>query len=289
MNQIPRSTNKISLSSINDVPRVELSQLTEYSPNEATLYYENVGRYRVDYLWQPNLSFSRLFVFFSGDAMRAKNDPPVFQRWSWSKYFPGSCLYISDPSLYLSKNIGLGWYSGTADFDPLNSIYNRIINIMEFLGIDEDRVIAYGSSGGGFASLRLSSISKDFRAIVINPQIRLKDYGTGCSTDRYTKLCFNGLDRFGVAELFPKRFDIIESLNDLITKKIIYIQNKLDEHHFSCHYKAFCASMGVKAEENLSTGNFRSIIYEHPNGHLATEPPEAFQKAIDIITNDFVV
>lgn len=117
--KIPKAAGKVSLSSLSHIPQFEINDQINCDLKTPTLYLEKEGKHRIDYLWQPNLEHDRLFVLFSGNAMRSKNDPPVFQRWSWSKHFPGSCLYVSDPSLYLSKDIGLAWYSGADTFDPL--------------------------------------------------------------------------------------------------------------------------------------------------------------------------
>ena len=171
--EIPKSSGKVSLDSLSHIRAEALTPQTRYSIDEALLYHETIAGHRIDYLWHPNLEHRRLFVLFSGNAMRSRNDPPVFQRWSWASHFPGSCLYVSDPSLYLHPDLGLAWYSGTEKFDPMPSILQRALDIAAQSGVPRKNIFSYGSSGGGFAALRFAAITEGIGAISVNPQIQI--------------------------------------------------------------------------------------------------------------------
>jgi hypothetical protein len=107
------------------------------------------------------------------------------------------------------------------------------------------------------------------------------------STDKYTKLCFGGADRFTASDQYPKRFDITQSLAELANKRIIYMQNIKDHHHYDIHFRRFCEAFDIERQENLRSGNIRTILFDDPKGHTVAETPEAFQKALKIIMNDF--
>lgn len=285
--EIPKSAGKVSLDSLSHIRAEPLTPQTRYSTDEALLYHENIEGHRIDYLWRPNLEHRRLFVLFSGNAMRSRNDPPVFQRWSWASHFPGSCLYVSDPTLYLSRDIGLAWYSGTAKFDPLPFVAQRILDIAAQIGIARENIFSYGSSGGGFAALRLAAITEGIGAISVNPQIQIRHYEMLGSTDRYTRTCFGNIDRIEASLRYPDRFDMLAHVDALRQRRVIYIQNTSDTHHFNIHYTPFCASMGTSTDANTTEGLFRRLLFDDPGGHAKAETPEVFKVTMDIVTREF--
>lgn len=286
--QIPENAGKVSLNKLAHIAVEELTEETQFATESARLYHEEVDGFRMDYLWSPNpAQKQRLFVFFSGDAKRDKNDPPVFQRWSWSSHFPGSCLFVSDPSLYLAPDIGLAWYSGTKDFDPLVVVAERVARLAKQLGIATRDIFAYGSSGGGFAALRFAALVEGIAVITINPQILITQFRPLHHVKRFAKVCFDLDDPIKAAKLYPDRFSILEHVEALKQRRIIYVQNISDPHHVEEHFRPFCAAMGASTEANLTNGKFRRIMFDHPDGHSKAETPEAFSAILDIATMDF--
>jgi len=252
------------------------------SESTNTLYFKALDGFQLDYLWAPKPDAKRLFVLFSGDAMREKNHPPVFQRWTWSSFFPGHCLYVSDPSLFLDDTLGLAWYSGTAEFDPMPKIIEAVCSIVENFAISRKEIYAYGSSGGGFASLRFAAMLQDAKAICINPQTDITKY-KNFGAKKYLRIAFNNLEKEKALEVFPERMTLSFYRDELMNTKIVYIQNDLDQHHYDDHYKPFCEFLNQPNFENTSNGNFRRLIFSHEGGHKKAETPEVFAKAMSIV------
>jgi hypothetical protein len=152
---VPKQAGKTTLVQLNELNSFALKQCECIEGGIQGLYQKRIMGFQFDYLYQPSIH-KRLFVFFSGSAQRSKINPPVFQRWSWAHLFPGHCLYVSDPSLFLNDKLGLAWYSGTSGFDPMPIIAQEVKNLALSLDINESSIFSYGSSGGGFAALRSS-------------------------------------------------------------------------------------------------------------------------------------
>lgn len=290
LRNIPRNSGKTSLEQLRTL------EVRHFKPGDTPapapmLYYFDHGGFRFDFLWHPNPAADRLFVLFSGDAMRRKFDPPLFQRWTWASYFPGHCLYVSDPSIYLASNLGLAWYSGTSAFDPLPVIADVVDQLVPKLEIPCNRIWTYGSSGGGFAALRMLDFIKNAGAVCVNPQTSIVAYESK-SVERYLNTCFNGRDRVKALSDFPDRMSLLEQPKRFKDRSVIYVQNTLDTHHVAEHYAPFCAAMDTApaagyAEKNTAyyhDATFCSIVFSHSAGHAKAESAEAFSEAMAAVS-----
>ena len=285
---IPDQAGKFGIDKLSHINQVMWDGSLSAFGDTPALLTEKFSSYRFDYLWHPNVEIqSRLFVLFSGDAQRTRNNPPVFQRWSWAQYFPGHCLYVSDPSLFLDENLGLAWYAGTSTFDPMPRIIDTVQRLASKLGVDARHIYTYGSSGGGFASLRMAALCPEVCAVAVNPQINITQYEFK-NVDRYLRLCYEGRGRDESLREFASRLNMVEHAGVLRGRRIIYIQNVLDTHHHEVHFKPFCQAMGCEPVENRSEGMFRRLLFSHEGGHVKAETQDVFDAAMTIIETDAV-
>lgn len=278
-----KNSGKIGIEQLSHLPHLE------YVPSQIKM--QNKAIYSVlrdsltyDFLLSTKSNSDKLFVLFSGDALRKRYNPPVFQRWSWSKHFPGHCLYFSDPVLHLSKSIGLAWYSGTQEADPLEEIAKITLEIADSLGILPANICTYGSSGGGFAALRFTSIIKSGFTICINPQIKVYSY-LGKHFDKYLDICYPSYTEDQVLHKFIHKLDITHLKEQVRRQQIIYVQNRLDFHHYQEHYLPFCEAMGDLSPtiETSNLSNFRKVLFDNPEGHAKAESSVEFERAINIL------
>lgn len=244
------------------------------------IQFEESGM-RFDFLFSPKKDSDKLFVMFSGDALRQQYEPPVFQRWTWAPHFPGHCLYISDPSLFLADDLGLAWYAGTQDFDPQDVISTRIQKIAEFLGVTQSNIYTYGSSGGGFAAIRMQLSLPKITAIAVNPQTSILNYNSR-AVEKYLSICFNGRSRVEMREEFPRRVSLLENVDILKSGKILISQNESDKHHYSNHLKPFCKAIGVPVIHDEKHARFRRFVFDLEGGHNKAETPEVFREILRI-------
>lgn len=276
---------KTSLESLSELPQIDWREGQEVPFASTLLRYTERGRC-FDYLFHPNLEHNnRLFVFFSGDALRKRFKPPVFQRWTWAKYFPGHCLYVSDPCLYMKHDLGLGWYCGTESFDVMESIAKRVAAVRDQLNIAPDQVCSYGSSAGGFAALRFLTFAKGATAIAVNPQVQICKYRFN-AVEKYLDLCFGGISRESAERLFPRRFSLCHNADILERRRILLVQNTLDLHHFEDHYKPLCIALGQTSEHSIGEGSFQRFLFSDERGHAVAEPPVIFERILEIIKSN---
>ncbi|WP_420340720.1 hypothetical protein [Roseibium sp.] len=282
---IPSRSGKFTLEDLKNVKSVSWSETRRVSLREPQIFVEEKDGFKFDYLWHPNANadHKRLFVLFSGDAMRKTNDPPVFQRWSWAKFFPGHCLFVSDPTLYLNDRLGLAWYAGNSDFDPMPHISATVNSITEQLNIKSEHVCTYGSSGGGFASIRALLFLPDALSVAINPQTCITKYEKK-SVERYLRLAYDTDDRALALKKYHTRLNLLEHAETLRSKKILLIQNRLDTHHYEEHYKPLCEVLGYDVNQKCSDDmHLQRLLFSHEAGHGKAEPQEVFSQAMEII------
>jgi len=279
---MPSPSLKISGLSLQHLPTHDLADLEANLPDEAALMHLDVQGLRHDFLWQPSAcATQRLFVLFSGDAVRGRNAPPVFQRWSWADRFPGHCLYVSDPTLHLDRHMGLAWYAGTRDLDPLDAVASVVRRLSARLGLGEDRVVSYGSSGGGFAAMRLGLKLPELTMVAINPQTVVTAYHQK-AVEKYLRICLGMTDRAQALAAWPERLSLLASIDRLRGRRLVYAQNTLDTHHHQDHYLPFCAALGVDPQP-CDHGPMRRVLFADPGGHNKGETPQVFAQLMHAV------
>src|SRR5699024_5937857 len=107
------------------------------------------------------------------------------------------------------------------------------------LGIKDERVWTYGSSGGGFAALRMLEFLPKAGAVSVNPQTNIVAYSAK-SVELFLRICFEKRSREQVLQEFPRRISLLSQPAVYQDRSIIYLQNTVDTHHYKDHYVPFC-------------------------------------------------
>ncbi|MFK3988954.1 hypothetical protein ACI2JM_01385 [Psychrobacter sp. NPDC064578] len=233
---------------------------------------------------KPNTD--KLFVMLNG-AINQKREAgiPVYQRWSWHEEFPGSVLYITDPTLLKYTDIILAWYVG----DKLNRVDIRLADFVTRVAakLNVSKIVPYGSSGGGFAAIQLASnIGNGCIAVAINPQTIVFNYLEE-AVDKYIHLCWHGFDKANLRN--DLSFNAIENYQ-IKKPKILYVQNKVDIFHYDDHFIPFVNALGldkdlIQQPLNEQSGAVKVLLYDHESGHAA-EPKDLLQEIFSAI-DDF--
>ncbi|GAA3542835.1 hypothetical protein AFL01nite_10250 [Aeromicrobium flavum] len=94
---------------------------------------------------------------------------PAYARWQWADHFPHAhVMAIADPAMGSHESLRGAWYMH-AEADVITAIAAAITPIVDRLQVD--RVVAYGSSLGGFGALALAAALPRTTAIAEVPQI----------------------------------------------------------------------------------------------------------------------
>lgn len=263
---------KVSASSIKNIPRITSSP---DGVRETALYFTPVDGVDFDIALFRSKSAETglpLFVFFCGHVDRTTTRLPAFQRWSWHDQLPGHTLFISDPLLKRTEDLGLGWYIGTRKKDLNPQISRLVSQVATTLGTPESKIVFYGSSGGGFAALRALVEMPKAQAVAINPQVILTKF-EGNSLNRYLDRFFDGMSKAEFQKSHSYRNSILSRMSIIKGSRIIYVQNTLDAHHMSEHFPLL-----FRKEENSWRSryfeNVELILFEDARGHGVGEPKD---------------
>lgn len=176
--------------------------------------------------------WSKIIVMFNGALTPGKvaAEKAIFQRWSWAKHFKHPVAVIADP-LTIDKNpIHLGWYLGATGRNALPEMVGPLLASIREKSPDS-KIVAFGSSGGGFAAIGGTLLGLFDEAIAINPQVDVLKFEVRDAVDRFMK------KRGGMpcdSDLKSYKFSRIKACG-----KIRYVQNRSDHHHFEIHYRPF--------------------------------------------------
>ncbi|WP_410255764.1 glycosyl transferase family 2 [Bacillus cereus] len=243
---------------LNEVPKIEIN----YNQiNDFQLIYDSPFRLEVEWN-QTNYEFfihlksstPNLLIFGSGAYNSQKLKPPIFHRYSWTKYFDDSMIFYNDPTLYLGP-INLGWGFGTTNEFYLQNIATILQIIMKRIEIDSNKVLFYGTSGGGFMSLVLAGFVKGSTALVNNPQTIIPNY-----YQSHVNLLFKSvhpdLTREEIIKKFSDRLNVLDFYKKIkYIPKIHYIQNVLCEHDMQKHVLPF-----IDGLQEINEGAFLNLV-----------------------------
>lgn len=281
VSRLPPTTGKTPAAALLDIP--ERAFDGRLDPAGPARYRFDAGGFRFDLLWRPRPGAGRLFLLFSGAVDRARMDPPVFQRWSWAPHFPGHCLFVADPMLHLDPALALAWDAGTPALDPLAVVAALLERALPVLGLAPADVVAWGSSGGGFAALRMASVLPGAAAVAVNPQTVVTAYAVRGRVRRFLDVCFGGLGPAAALAAHPDRLSLMAHLPALARARIVLAQNTEDAEHLDGHMRPFCAALGVDPGDPAGRGAFRPLLFTREGGHMRAEPPEVFARALELI------
>lgn len=223
----------------------------------------------------------RLFVLFSGAVDRSKVGLPVFHRWTWHARFPGTVLCVSDPTLGKDPAIGLGWYIGDVLNNGAEAVAELVRQIAHRQGVSLDRVITYGSSGGGFAALMVTAHLAAGTAVAINCQVDALHYHEG-AVRTLCDTCFQGASVDAVRSQHADRVSVLGRWKEIAdVAHAVLVQNKGDQFHYNHHYKRIASILGLDESGGTSrNGRHHAFVYDDPSGH-GPEPADLVGQIID--------
>lgn len=209
-----------------------------------------------------------LLISFHGAVNRETRVPPVF-----APFLPGlgtsvAQLSVSDPSMLLPGSFGMSWYSGHEGFNAQEILPKLFQQIAEAGGYE--RVVFFGSSGGGFASLFYSSLMPGSVAIAQVPQTNMHQYYAGHIL-RYREGCWPSL---GSNEELADKIctDLCAWYSQPRPNTVIYLQSAGDHFHTRTQFAPFLDAISrVKQSRFIA----HSSYWGRP-GHSGAVTPDAY-------------
>ncbi|EHK6829005.1 TPA: YqiA/YcfP family alpha/beta fold hydrolase [Escherichia coli] len=208
-----------------------------------------------------NSDSKKLIVMLNGAVNRTISQPPVFQRKTWLDYLPYNVIIIPDKTVEINDTLELGWYLGEHNKEYIHEVAQLVANTANELNINNDSIVFYGSSGGGYAAIILSTLIIGSSAISINPQITL---------NKYIKRIF---DKFMADTGHNHKYSFLDATLCMETQKYIpritIIQNKNDHLHYNEHFKKFLHWYIDNSNKISNLGDLTINTFIDEKGHNA--------------------
>lgn len=254
------------------------------------------GRQSLDILVKNFSSFSSretpgvLYVALSGAVSnRSGKAAPFFSGVSMSSNFDGPFIAISDPVLAFDGELPLGWYAGYSECRNLPGLIAQMLDeVSGKLGCD---LLLFGGSGGGYASLRISSLLRRPASVFVwNPQTSISEY-VPSFVAKYIGVAFpevserikfileapDSTQSALLSELFFQ-LDVHFDVTNIIVPdnvKVLILQNRSD-WHVERHTKPFMkgrrwSKVGADGYVESVVGNIGVYFGEWGRGHVAPD------------------
>ena len=182
----------------------------------------------IDLMVEDNKSNTTL-VSFSAALGQAPLNPPVFTGRSATADLRVNRVFVSDPGLLCSEDLGLAWYLGTRQVNLTQQLVDIVRAVQDRLGAHH--LVFFGMSGGGFASLNVSHEFPGSLAVPVNPQTRILDYAK-VHWQAMAEACFGVEGEDGASHILEahSRADQREVYARGYSNTVIYVQNSQDSH-----------------------------------------------------------
>lgn len=225
-----------------------LHQVTEFTSTESFLAANSVPA-GISTIWENGLPIDLLVspassettIFFFHGAIESHFNLPVLSGLGISGGLEANRVFVSDPSLVLDQELMLAWYAGNylqPDLQQtLTRIFRKIIHALE-----STKIIFFGGSGGGFASLYFSSQFPKSLALVFNPQTNIARYNPSAVNEFLHRAL--GLRHCRGRETFPIVTDLCSHYISGPETTIAYMQNLNDTAHLEEHLQPFKDAVG---------------------------------------------
>lgn len=205
-----------------------------------------------------------LFVTLNGNSPRGPASVPPF--FSGLGVAPKdrlvSFVSISDPVLAESETLSLAWYGGSRRI----ALQQKLPELLDALqeNLQPSKILFFGGSGGGFASLRAASMIPGSGAIVWNPQTDIREYDQS-AVIQYAATSWDE----SVQDIAAARDVLTRNLDPILTDnfadscaRALYFQNANDWHVIK-HMRPFLARNGYLVPDTQFSGRVGRGCYLH--------------------------
>ncbi|WP_421251448.1 hypothetical protein [Aeromonas sp. 600584] len=266
--------------------KVNKDQLVEYTfesidsisiLSEPAVYKINIDGYYLHVYFKPDFTSDKIYIFSPGYLERKKYNHPYFQRLSWLEKINASGIVITDPTLSIHDDIGISWFQGTKERFAIPLIVKVLEKFRAFMNVQRKKVLFFGSSAGGFASLMMSCLMKGSCCVVNNPQTDVLMFRE-VITDKMLARCYPEMTLDKIKQSFMPRLSAAKYfIANKHVPKCLYIQNISDTEHYSRHLIPFITQLGDAFNDGNGREMFNNIIIKLYKNELAGHNPAVFE------------
>ncbi len=189
---------------------------------------------------------------------------------------PGMWCGSAIPALFLNEKLTVSGFLGREEQDPVEGLVRIARHLAEQLGLAEDRIIFWGTSGGGFAALKAAAMMPRGRAVGINAQL-VTDAPERFPWAHETREMFRkGISYAEIRAAHPARASVAQALKQALARgyepRFVLAQNDADEICYDDHFVPFCRELGLDPAQSVRTPHVRTFVFHQRRGHGVVPP-----------------
>lgn len=172
--------------------------------------------YAIPAFFAPNKDYqNRLLVLLNGAVDRTEDRDPreVFQRRSWVELFDANVLIMSDATIHPENSLRIGWAQGNGTSALEQAMAECVEYFRRSLRIENENILFFGSSAGGYQAIALHSRFKGSRFVVNNAQFDWTRYHPS-HVDKVLAHSFDSISVESARRDFPMRCNVLERFLD---------------------------------------------------------------------------
>lgn len=172
--------------------------------------------YSIPVFFAPNSDYpNRLLVLLNGAVERTEDRDPreVFQRRSWVDLLDSNVLIMSDATIHPGNSLRIGWAQGNGTSALEHAMAECVDYFRRSLQIENENILFFGSSAGGYQAVALHSRFKGSRFVVNNAQFDWTRYYPSY-VDKVLAHSFDSISVESARRNFPLRCNVLERFLD---------------------------------------------------------------------------
>lgn len=243
---------------------------------EPATYKINIDGYHLHLFFRPDLASEKMYIFSPGYLERKKYSHPYFQRMTWLEKINASAIIITDPTLSIHEDIGIAWFQGKKERFAIPLIVKVLEKFRLYIKVERKKVLFFGSSAGGFASLMMSCLMKGTCCVVNNPQTNVLNFREEITAKMISR-CYPGMSQEDISKVYGPRISVSEYfIANKHIPKCLYIQNVSDIEHYNNHFIPFLEELGNAMNNAEGRDLFNNIIVKLYKNDAAGHNPAVY-------------
>ncbi|WDF32266.1 hypothetical protein PTW37_10305 [Arthrobacter agilis] len=208
----------------------------------------------------------RAFIVSPGFMKRDETPHPYFQRIKMFGELDGIGISIADPSLDLAEDVQIGWLLGSRWVDYTLTVAAFFEGMLAHFDIPHRHALFFGSSGGGFISLKLATYIRGAKALAMNPQTELLRFHDVRELSRVLEAGWPNINNMTIHRDYAHRFSIAALWNkEQHIPNAIVMVNTYDPWHIEHHIAPLIKGM---ANKTIAAGGLQVRFYSsEASGH----------------------
>jgi hypothetical protein len=182
-----------------------------------------------------------LLVWFHGAVDQSKTQLPHFVGTSLAAKLNCNSLHVADPTFHVSESLRACWYIGNEELN-FQQVLAQLVHGLS-VATQAPRTVLFGSSGGGYPCLAMSTLLENVVAVVNSPSTTLLNHPNAGLVANFSQHCFPQRELTDFTD--TRVLCMMNGFKTKPTSRVVYIMNSGDTNNIRNFAGPFFAQFGL--------------------------------------------